>query len=367
MKKVLNCNINNPGRTPAQELRKKGRNGALCMLICIAMLAGIACSFAGCAKNSNASSFEFKKRTYDVSTAASEGKYDYSVCDDGTVIIEKYNGTESVLTIPETLGGKTVSEIGASAFSDNADLKNLTIGDNIEVIGDFAFFNCPGLEKINIGKGLYSIGYEAFNGTPWNDGLKDEFVIIGDGLLIKYNGNAKSLRIPGNVKHIGPAFVENNTIIEVIVGDNVLSIGNSAFLLCENLRRVSLGKNVTAIDDYAFNTCPLLTDINIPDKVKYIGNFSFSYSSSLASVHIGKNVEYIGTGAFGYSKSIAYVFLPKSVKTLGDSAFDYCYSIAFMFYEGTKEEYEALGVNGTNHYLNDAEHIYEYKDPRFGG
>ncbi len=40
------------------------------------------------------------------------------------------------------------------------------------------------------------VGASAFRGTPWLDEQKDEFVIIGDHILLKYNGNQEIVQVP---------------------------------------------------------------------------------------------------------------------------------------------------------------------------
>lgn len=49
-------------------------------------------------------------------SAETYGDYEYSVLDDGTVEISKYNGEGGDIVIPETIDGKSVSSIGDSAF-----------------------------------------------------------------------------------------------------------------------------------------------------------------------------------------------------------------------------------------------------------
>ena len=89
---------------------------------------------------------------------AAEGDYTYSVLSDGTAKITKYNGTESNVTVPGELGGKTVSEIGEKAFQDNDEIESVTIPDGIKTIGTSAFADCDMLEGIEFSSTVETIG-----------------------------------------------------------------------------------------------------------------------------------------------------------------------------------------------------------------
>lgn len=72
-------------------------------------------------------------------SAASEekvsGDYKYKILDDGTAQITDYTGKAATLTIPSTLGGKTVTSIGSTAFSMCSSLTSVTIPDSVTEIG----------------------------------------------------------------------------------------------------------------------------------------------------------------------------------------------------------------------------------------
>ncbi|MCD8120334.1 MAG: hypothetical protein LUE29_12810 [Lachnospiraceae bacterium] len=53
---------------------------------------------------------------------------------------------------------------------------------------------------------MTQIGCQAFDlidYIPWYENLTDEFVIVGHGCLIKYNGDDTSVAIPASVTRIG--------------------------------------------------------------------------------------------------------------------------------------------------------------------
>ena len=68
---------------------------------------------------------------------------------DGGIEVAKYNGSSASLTIPETVNGKTVIRIGASAFEGNTTLTSINLPDTVQVIGERAFANCTNLSEMN--------------------------------------------------------------------------------------------------------------------------------------------------------------------------------------------------------------------------
>ena len=64
------------------------------------------------------------------------GDFVFAVRDDSTgIVVVKYNGTASTLTVPNTVAGLPVVEIGAQAFEGNTKLKSVTLPATIEIIG----------------------------------------------------------------------------------------------------------------------------------------------------------------------------------------------------------------------------------------
>ena len=117
------------------------------------------------------------------------------------------------------------------------------------------------------GDGSYSI--VGFNGDE--DGIV-EIPDYYNGLPVRY--------IRGN------AFYGQDSIIEVIVGNNVYSIEGNAFMRCYNLKRVTLGSSLELIDMQAFLGCSELEEITIPASVRFIGHGAFRMCDNLMSVKL---------------------------------------------------------------------------------
>ena len=76
--------------------------------------------------------------------AETEGVWAYSV-DGGNATITGYTGPGGAVTISDTLGGHSVTGIGAGAFTSTAILTGVTIPGSVTSIGNDAFSMCTGL------------------------------------------------------------------------------------------------------------------------------------------------------------------------------------------------------------------------------
>lgn len=118
-----------------------------------------------------------------------------------------YYGDESLKEI--TLG-ENVSAIGSFAFS-RSSLQSIAIPEGVETIEYAAFYYCEDLTDIYIPETVTYIGEKVFAGTPWLESFYDgsmvleensDFLIVGDGVLIAYRGDAEEVEIPQGVKVI---------------------------------------------------------------------------------------------------------------------------------------------------------------------
>lgn len=110
------------------------------------------------AQSSNNS--EFKEQvavTPDQNNGTSSPEF---ICN-GNVII-KYNGNKSKITIPESINGTAITQIGEEAFKDS-DVEKIILSEGIKYIDWFAFSECNKLSEIYIPASVTSIGYGAFD------------------------------------------------------------------------------------------------------------------------------------------------------------------------------------------------------------
>ena len=273
-----------------------------------------------------------------VASALTSGRFEYSVLDDGTAGITKYNDIGSkAVTIPSTIDRYKVTEIGWCAFSGCTGLKSITIPSSVTEIGGYAFRGCKGLKSITIPSSVTEIGENAFRGCT---GLTS---IIADknnknytsvnGVLFNKNKteilaypNAKSSSyvIPSSVTEIGSAaFYDCTGLKSVTIPSSVKEIGIDAFSGCTGLKSVTISNGVTNIESWAFYGCTGLKSVTIPSSVAEICGSAFGYYYDNNSVQRKKVNGFTiygkkGTEAERYANDNGFIFkeevLPTEVK-----------------------------------------------------
>ena len=79
------------------------------------------------------------------------------------VVISKYTGSAKNITIPKSIEGIPVTEIGMSAFSECDTLESLVIPGNVKTLGWWAFSNCKKLKKLKLSGSVSEIGMDCFS------------------------------------------------------------------------------------------------------------------------------------------------------------------------------------------------------------
>ena len=230
-------------------------------------------------------------------------------------------------------------------YLNGQEVKDLVIPDNVTSISYGAFYGCSGLTSVTIGKGITSIHNYAFNDCSgitsltfhcanignWFDRdspiqeviIGDEVSSIGESAFSGFSG-LTSVTIPNSVTSIGEyAFSGCSSLTSIDIPNSVTSIGDRAFSYCSGLTSVTIGNSVTSIGDRAFQDCSGLTSVTIGNSVTSIGEYAFSGCSSLTSIDIPNSVTTIEMAAF-WKSGLTNVIIPNSVTTIGGSAFESC-------------------------------------------
>ncbi|MEE0264046.1 MAG: leucine-rich repeat protein, partial [Acutalibacteraceae bacterium] len=231
--------------------------------------------------------------------------YTCRMLDNGTVEINRYTGSEKEVTIPDTINGYTVTQIGTIAFKEHDQITSVTIPETITLIDDRAFIDCTALTDINIPDTQISITMNAFENTGyyndnsnWEDGalyIDNHFVDSNDELATNYtvkNGtvsissaaqeNVVKITIPASVKSIVIDPIASYFTKEINVAkenkyyssnDGVLLDSQGTTLLLfprdKHYTEYTIPDGVTTLAETAFKSCDL-TKLTIPESVKEI-------------------------------------------------------------------------------------------------
>ena len=153
-------------------------------------------------ENDDGTTYTVKEKVYVEDT---EKEYTLTGIDAGVFM---YQNDLTKVVIPDT-----VEEIGNACFLGCENIKEIKLPEALVEINDLTFYGCNSLETLNIPSGVAKVGLfafgEYFNKVPWYDNQTASTVVVGDGVLLKYNGGAGSVRYADEIKSVAYyAFLE---------------------------------------------------------------------------------------------------------------------------------------------------------------
>ena len=271
-------------------------------------------------------------------------KYAYKVNDGNATITEFLGPVDSEgnvdstndgpynITIPEKLGGCTVTGLGDYSFAAKSDdgstydplcsnIHSVTIPQKVTSIGKRAFYDCKNLTTLVLGEDIQTIGNYAFECCTSLTGVT----------------------IPQSVTSIGYSAFEGCTALNPLIINGPTLIGEHAFTGCTSLTSLTLCPDIQTIGDYAFDVTSLKT-VTLPKNLTSIGKYAFACCSELESITIPEKVKTINPKTFADCSKLEYIILPAGLTTFDDSL-ENCRPECVIYYKDYKTAADALRDN----------------------
>ena len=246
---------------------------------------------------------------------APAGRTKYTIPDSVTTIgVAAFYGCSSLTSV---IIGDSVTEIGWDAFYNCSSLTSATIGDSVTTIGDRTFFDCSSLKSVTIGDSVTTIGSGAFFGCSSLTSviIPDSVTTIGGSAFYDCKG-LSYVDIPNSVKTIGNSVFyncSNNVNGTLVVGCNIRSSNtstdkNSGVFYGSKFNQVIIKDNVSSIGENAFYNCVFQT-VFFENGVSDIASNAFSGCSNFTIVKFSKSADLtlFNQNAFQSANNISYV------------------------------------------------------------
>ena len=296
-------------------------------------------------------------------------EFSYKENEDGTITITGYSGSDSIITLPSEIDGKTVTGLAGFSFYNNTYLKEITISDNVTVIEEETFSNCTRLTNITIPASVTSIASNAFSkcsslseisvssDNPVYDSRNNCNAIIETATNTLIVGGNNTV-IPEDVSVIGTdAFAWRRGLTTIELPGGLKKLDSGAFRYCEDLETITLPDSLATIEDSVFDYCVKMSSISVPENVSYIGGIFVAGCSNLAEISVDPDnqtydsrdncnaiietatntlkigckttviptgVTVIDSGALQYCKGFTNITIPEGVTEIGNWAFGEC-------------------------------------------
>lgn len=156
----------------------------------------------------------------------------------------RYNVFKNCTRLKEIVFPPKLQEIRYGCCQGCTSLEKVVIPQGVYEIEAYAFYDCVNLKEVVIPDSVTWAAGTSFLNTPWLDSQTDEFVTIGDGVLIAYRGKETKVVVPDGVKYIGGE-VFGDGIEEITLPESVIAFDEYAFKNCSDLKNVIIKGNAT--------------------------------------------------------------------------------------------------------------------------
>ncbi len=238
-------------------------------------------------------------------------------------------------------------------FKGCESLKSIVIPQEINYIGQESFFGCTSLESIDIPNGVKTIAPTAFtkcdnlyitaSSGNINYEITEHRIVEKSTKTLVWQSDDAPIPDDGSITGIAKyAFAFNNTIREYTIPDAVYTVGESAFVQCENLKSIVIGENVQTIEANTFMGCKSLVSVTLPDGISSIRSGAFQNCVSLETFTVPKSVEMLSGNMLFACDKLKTIYIPYGVTMIENKAIANCPLLADIYYDGNMIEWQNI-------------------------
>ncbi len=272
-----------------------------------------------------------------------------------------YSGTTGVLDLSKKCDYPIVN-LGSETFLGNTDLVEIVLPDGLTELGKYTFRNATNLKKVTpfLPQSLVKIGQATFTGCTSLEGDLDisrptTSVAFETSNHVGDTGAFRKTKIT-SANFTGLSTVPDNTFLDceelksVVLSENLVSIGGSAFRNCVNLESVEpfLPSTLATLGSSAFYNCQKLTGalfLSNPDSL-ILGHYNNGSWRSMfvnaqitavtitAPVTVGDQSYNLDEYMFDGNTLLGEVSLPGNVTAIPAHSFCNCTSLTNLTFSG---------------------------------
>lgn len=269
-----------------------------------------------------------------------------------------------VCTVDNVLYTKDMSEL--LFYAPGKKNTEFTVPDGVKIIGDYSFDDIEALTKVTLPEGVTTLEEGAFRGCTnlSTFSFPDSLENIESYALDNtawLDNHADGMIYVGKIAFNLKG--DSTKVVRIKMGTKKIAAG--CFSNCTSLTRVFLNASLTEIGESAFYGCTLLNDVEIPDNVTEIGNKAFYDCDSLTNIKIGKGITKLNKFVFAMCDKLEELEIPDNITYIDEYAFHGDTAMKKLTVPASVKniEYYAIGYYPVNNmYVSNSDlTVYGYK------
>ncbi|MBR6328842.1 MAG: leucine-rich repeat protein [Lachnospiraceae bacterium] len=221
----------------------------------------------------------------------------------------------------------TIKDVGYAAFAQAQNLAEVSFEGNTNDVDikDYAFYNVFHLENITLPAKLKTIGESGLAANPLLTSITVPATVTSIGKnAFASNDLITTLTIPANVDTLGAGVCSECGKLQTlkIISTKVKSIPDKTCYKCVTLENVEYGEDIETIGESAFEGCTSLHDFYFENGLTAIGKKAFKDCEILSAAELTDKITLVDDYAFAGCVGLATLSLPAELVTIGSHAFD---------------------------------------------